>query len=88
MKSIRFFMTAIIIIIVTVALTPSLAKADIHVYDKNDQCQVGAWSSEEYYPLTHVQMPFTTPFALPLSFKIEKRSESVIFPIVVAPKNQ
>ena len=178
MKNKLFLVTATILISVSLAFTPSIAEADIHVYDKNNQylgimvelnrwelvtflpslsatweldyddeglcgeaffdsadcsgtayidlplpsmvdlsnsaiggfykpdyngkrtfapgsainsmdcqCQVGAIPSAEYYPLIQVQMPFTTPIALPLSFKVETKSEIMPFPIVVAPKN-
>ena len=57
-------------------------------YGSNCQCQVGPQPSQEYYPLTQVEMPFTTPIALPLRFEVETKSEIMPFPIVVAPKNQ
>jgi hypothetical protein len=37
MKSSSFLITAIILISVTVALTPSIAKAEVLVYDNNNQ---------------------------------------------------
>ena len=172
MKSKLFLITAIILISVTVALTPSIAKADVLVYDNNDQYlgikeelseshmsvfipSIGAtinfhyWQDEiceygnavfessdcsgtpysegplprifdlsltlggyykptysgkqtftpgsyyddncvcqqntimypnaEYYPLIQVQIPFTTPIALPLKFKI--RTKTVVVPL-------
>jgi hypothetical protein len=57
-------------------------------YDWNCQCQIGTYSNDEYIPLTQIQMPFTTPIVLPLSFKIETTTELMSFPIVVAPKNK
>jgi hypothetical protein len=174
MKSKRFLITAIILISVTVALTPSIAKADILVYDNNDQylgiqvymhdddmdlfisslggtfrftyddsgdcgdeiravfqsgdcsgtpysanalpqifdfkdcpiegfykvdfngkqtftpgshyidwgdgCEAtGQYPSADYYPWVEVQMPFTTPVALPLKFKV--RTKTVVVPL-------
>jgi hypothetical protein len=48
-------------------------------YDYNCECQVGPNPNAEYYPLTPVQMPFTTPIALPLRFKI--RTKTVVVPL-------
>ena len=187
MKSKCFFMTAIILISVSMALTASIAKAEIHVYDKNNQylgimvymhdndmdlfisslggtfryspdysgwcgdeirvifasgdctgtpyseaalpqifdfsscpiegfykvdydsknsftpgsyyvdggvCEVNEvlYPYSEYYPFVQVQLPFTTPIALPLRFEVETQTvtqtEIMPFPIVVAPKNK
>jgi hypothetical protein len=58
--------------------------------DSNCDCQVNSfypWA--EHYQLIEVQMPFTTPVALPLSFKVQTitetvtKTETVMFPIVV-----
>ena len=50
-------------------------------YDDNCQCQPYTnQPSAEYYPLTQVQMPFTTPVALPLRFEVNNR-------VVVIPLN-
>ena len=57
-------------------------------YDWNCQCQPGTYSNDEYIPLTQVAMPFTTPIALPLSFKVQPKSKLVSFPIAVPPRNQ
>ena len=37
----------------------------------NGQCQQISGTSAEYYPLTEVDMPFTTPIALPLKYNID-----------------
>ena len=173
MKSSSFLITAIILISATVALTPSIAKADVLVYDNNDQnlgivvlmlgndidlfipslggifhystdysgwcddelrvyfdssdcndtpyasdpfpqifdfsptpregfykvdyngrqtftpgsyydwncdCQSGPGEGNaEYYPFVQVQMPFTTPVALPLKFKV--RTKTIVVPL-------
>ena len=54
-------------------------------------CYVKEDKTKDNCPVTvEVQMPFTTPIALPLRFEIETqtKTETVIFPIVVPPKNQ
>jgi hypothetical protein len=48
-------------------------------YESNCQCQIGPQLSDEYIPLTQVQMPFTTPVALPLKFKV--RTKTVVVPL-------
>ena len=48
-------------------------------YDFDCQCQMGPQPSDEYYPLTQAQMPFTTPISLPLSFKV--RTKTVVVPL-------
>ncbi|UCD90313.1 MAG: hypothetical protein JSW04_02410 [Desulfobacterales bacterium] len=49
-------------------------------YDENCQCQPNVfYPNTEYYPLTEVQMPFTTPVALPLRFEVKNRA--VVIPL-------
>jgi len=48
-------------------------------YDLDCQCQEVVEASVEYYPLTQVQMPFTTPIALPLKFKV--RTKTIVVPL-------
>jgi hypothetical protein len=50
--------------------------------DSNCLCQLGdPGSPEEHYQLIEVQMPFTTPIALPLRFEVETR-------VVILPMDQ
>ena len=55
-------------------------------YDYNCQCQQSPpYGNGEYYPLTQVQMPFTIPIALPLSFNVETQTEvkkAVVIPLM------
>jgi len=66
-------------------------------YDDNCVCKQNTgedsrYSNGEYYPLIQVQLPFTTPIALPLRFEVETQTvtqtEIMPFPIVVTPKNK
>ena len=50
-------------------------------YDDDCVCQgnTGSYPNAEYYPLINVQLPFTTPIALPLRFEIKNRA--VVIPL-------
>ncbi|GAH11261.1 unnamed protein product [marine sediment metagenome] len=49
-------------------------------YDWNCDCQSDPGEpNAEYYPFVQVQMPFTTPVALPLRFKV--RTKTVVVPL-------
>ena len=48
--------------------------------DFNCGCQsTSSYPQAEYYPLTQLQMPFTTPIALPLRFEV--RTRAVVIPL-------
>lgn len=49
-------------------------------YDDDCQCRQDTWKAMDYYPMTNeVQMPFTTPIALPLRFEV--RTRAVVIPL-------
>lgn len=58
-------------------------------YDSDCQCQIGTQPNDEYYSLTQVQAPFTTPIALPLRFEVQTQTTVDILPFpVVVPRNR
>ncbi len=56
MKSKSFLITAIILISVTAALIPSITKADVHVYDNNDQ-SLGILMSNQWASMIELFVP-------------------------------
>ena len=54
-------------------------------YDDNCVCQQNAtlYPNAEYYPLIQVQMPFTTPIALPIRFEYtsDSATKAVVIPL-------
>jgi len=61
-------------------------------YSSEIGCTERSSANDEYVPITPVQLPFTTPIALPLRFEVETltvtQTEIMPFPIVVTPKNK
>ena len=67
-----------ILLMAVLVFNSSDAQAEVHVYDNNNQ-YLGIMTEAEYYPYVEVQIPFTTPVALPLRFEV--RTRTVVIPL-------
>ena len=53
------------------------------IFNSHCECESSAGIYREYYPLVQVQMPFTTPIALPLRFEVSTGAEASTKTVVI-----